>query len=215
MPTIYTRSQGLDAPGAQLNRQILDGGHLLVTVEIGDQGSYVAFGSPDEIEPYIAAFCEALELARQGQAELAAAGHAFVAPGQVSPGRVARDACMKCGKRRSIHQPSAETGQCTAHLDGEQCRRYNSHEGDHVADSGVTWDMFPTEPADVDPRCSVDWGNGMATQRCALDEGHAGGHRDQDGHTWPAAAAFPVIPAEQIAAEVAEDVRNLIAGGAA
>jgi hypothetical protein len=58
------------APSARLNQAAFAAGALTVTVDLGG-GNGMTFESPDEIRPYLAAFEQALELACDGQAELA------------------------------------------------------------------------------------------------------------------------------------------------
>ena len=72
MPTLFTSEPVAANPRARLNRPTLDRGELLVTVDVGVGGAsgYLAFSSAAEIELYIEAFEDALELAREGQAEL-------------------------------------------------------------------------------------------------------------------------------------------------
>lgn len=70
MTTIYTRDDCLTQPTATLNPLCLNNGTLLVTVEIGNAGTYLAFHSAAEIEPYIEALQQALWLARSGEAKL-------------------------------------------------------------------------------------------------------------------------------------------------
>lgn len=73
MAHLYAHATVKRAPEARLNAASFAKGSLLVTVEFGDLGgSYLAFQTAEEIEPFIEAFQQARALANQGAADLLA-----------------------------------------------------------------------------------------------------------------------------------------------